>query len=70
MIEIIPEGVGLTVLDQRFRRAAAEGGDRLGAIPGHRLRRAARPIGDAGDDLQHFLQPMLGFGRLRPRELV
>lgn len=53
-------------LHQRLGRATAESRNRLGAIPGHCLRRATSPRLDKIDDLEHLTHPALGLGPTSP----
>lgn len=62
MIEVVPHRVGLPRFDERLGRAAVQGRDRLGAIPGHGLGIAAGPVPHAADDFEHFGDAGLGFG--------
>src|SRR5882672_5709241 len=70
VIEVVAQGGSLPRLDQRFRRAAIEGRDRLRPIPSERLPVAAGPIGHATDDLQHVAHARLRLRSANPACLV
>src|SRR5690606_5265462 len=63
MVEIIADGSGLSLLDQRLGRAAAKGRQGLRTVPGHGLLLAAGPVRYTADDLQHLAEPHLRLGR-------
>ncbi len=70
MIDVVAHGAGLAGLDQGLRGAAAEGGDRLGAVPGQGLGGAAGPVLHQGDDLQHLADAGLRLGAVAAAGLL